>query len=99
MLFSTYAHTRTHALELAPDQEEAARDPGVADKWAGVVSRSGERRKRKRRRRRERAEFGPEGRGGREAQEDFRPHDALLFFFFFYMALTRGSHLSVRSAD
>ena len=45
------------------------------------------------------AEFGPEGRGGREAQEDFRPDDALLFFFFFYTALTRGSHLSVRPAD
>jgi len=88
-------HTRTHALEFIPDQEEAARDPGDATTWAQAISREKEKRKEKR----SRAEFGPEGRGGREAQEDFRPDDALLFFFFFYTTLTRGSHLSVRPAD
>ena len=92
-------HTRTHALEFAPDREEAARDPGVADKWARVVSRSGERRKKEKEEEEKRARTGPTSPRMRRAQEEIRPDDALPFFFFFYTALTRESHLSVRPAD
>jgi len=73
-------HTCTHALEITPDREEAARDPGDADTWAQAVSRGKEKRKEKRRRW---AEFGPEGPRRREAREEIRPDDALPFFFFF----------------
>jgi hypothetical protein len=45
--YALATHTRTHALEFAPDQEGAARDPGVADKWAGAVNRRGEKKKKK----------------------------------------------------
>ena len=87
---SQHTHTRTHALESTPDQEEAARDPGDADTWAQTVSRGKEKKKRRRR-----AEFGPEGPRGAEARGEIRPEDALPFFLFSCCtALTRGSHRS-----
>ena len=76
-------HTRTHALEIALDQEEAARDPGVANKWASVLSRSGERRKKEKEEEEKRARTGPTSPTMRRAQEDFRPEDAIPFSFFF----------------
>ena len=91
-------HTRTHALEFAPDQEGAARDPGVADTWDRAVSRSRKRRKRKR----GGEENGPSS--AQKAQEEeepmktFGPTTRVFLFFFFFTALTHGSHLSVRPA-
>ena len=73
-------HAHTHALEITPDQAEAARNPGDTDTWARAVSRGKEKGREKRRRR---AEFGPEGPRRREAREEIRPDDALPFFFFF----------------
>jgi len=38
-------HAHTHALEITPDQAEAARNPGDADMWARAVSRGKEKRR------------------------------------------------------